>query len=187
VSSLPILETMTDPRSSDARPWLVAAVLGVVAVALGAVILFVIHPQRDDREKHARSSGLTFAQRQAVQTATTEALNLTTYTRKTFDADYARSVALATGGLAKDLADNQKKSALLSQMQAGKFDLQGQVLNAAFEQQSGNTYGVLIVVSGFQVPDGGTKTQNSHNRWEMSVQLVGTKWLVSNVQNVGLI
>jgi hypothetical protein len=178
---------MTEARQSDATPWVVAAVLAAVAIALAGVIVFVIHPQRDHREKLARASGLTAQQQRAMSTATTEALNLTTYARKTFDADYQRSVALATGGLATDLTNNQKKAALLSKMQAGKFDLQGQVLNTAFEQQSGNTFGVLVVVSGFQVPDGGTKTQNSHNRWEMTVQLVGTKYLISNVQNVGLI
>jgi hypothetical protein len=181
---------MTDARQSAPRtatPWIVAAVLGAVAIALAGVIVFVIHPQREHRQKLARQSGLTAAQTQAMATATTEALNLTTYSRKTFNADYQRSIALSTGGLKTDLTNAQKKSALLSEMNAGKFDLQGQVLNTAFEQQSGNTYGVLVVVSGFQVPDGGTKVQNSHNRWELSVQLVGKQWLVSGVQNVGLI
>jgi hypothetical protein len=181
------METMTDARQSNARPWIVAAVLGAVAIALAGVIAFVIHPQRDHRQKLARQSGLSNAQQQAMATATTEALNLTTYSRKTFDADYARSIALATGGLKTDLTDAQKKSALLSEMNAGKFDLQGQVLNTAFEQQSGTSYGVLVVVSGFQVPDSGTKVQNSHNRWELTISHVGTQWLVSNVQNVGLI
>lgn len=174
-------------RSDGALPWLVAAVLAVVAIALGAVVLFVIHPDKQDKQKLAAQAGLTALEQQAIDAASKQAVNLTTYSRKSFDADYARTVAGATGSLAADLNGGTRKATLLKQMQSGKFDLQGTVSSAAFESQAGNAYSVLVLTQSFQVLDNGQKTAATANRFILTMQHVGGKWLASDLLSVGLI
>jgi len=49
---------MTDTRPPVARaPWITAAALGAVAIALAGVVLFVIRPDRHRHEAAARAVG----------------------------------------------------------------------------------------------------------------------------------
>lgn len=178
---------MTDARRADARPWIVAAALGAVAIALGAVVLFVIHPDRSDKQKLGRATGLTALQQQAMDAGRTEALNLTTYSRKAFAADYARALSGATGDLAKDLNSTPKRDQLLANMNSGKFDLSGQVVNTALEAQAGDQFSVLVLTLGYKVPDTGPKVQSSRSRFEMTIVRQGGKWLVSSLKDIGTI
>jgi hypothetical protein len=178
---------MTDERRADARPWIVASALGVIAIALAAVILFVIRPDRHDKQNLADAVGLTATQQQAIDAATKQALNLTTYSRKSFEADYARALAGSAGDLAKDLGDPTKKAALLSNMTKGKVDLQGQVLNTAFEQEADGKFAVLVLVVSYKQPDQGARTVGSRARFEMTLSHGTGKWLVSGLKNVGLV
>ena len=94
----------------------------------------------------------------AVTAASQQVLNMLTYKRTTFDADYSRTVAGATGALKSDLNQSSNKTALLQKMTQGKFDLQGQV--TAFRVRGGQwaNYNVLVSASGYQLPDGGQRT-----------------------------
>jgi Mce-associated membrane protein len=172
---------------ADRLPWVVAAVLAVIAVALGAVILFVIHPDKQDKQKLAAATGLTALQQQAIDAASKQAVNLTTYSRATFDADYARTVAGSTGALKADLSDSTRKSTLLKQMQSGKFDLQGSVSSAAFEAESGGKYSVLVLTQSYQVLSNGQKTAATPNRFQLTMLRIDGKWLASDLLSVGLI
>ena len=176
----------TQPSGSRGR-WIAAAVLGAVAVALVVVIAVPLRDARDHRHHVAGQVGLSGVEQAAVTAATQQVLNMLTYKRSTFDADYARTVAGATGSLKSDLNQSSNKTALLQKMQQGKFDLQGQVSASAFEENSGANYNVLVSASGYQVPDGGQRTLASTARFEITMTLVGTKWLASNLQTVGLI
>ena len=176
----------TQPSASRGR-WITAAVLGAVAVALAVVIAFPLRTARDHRHHQQTQVGLTAVEQGAVTAADQQVLNMLTYKRATFDADYARTVAGATGSLKSDLNQSSNKSALLQKMTQGKFDLQGQVTASAFEESSGTNYNVLVSASGYQVPDGGQRTLTSTARFEVTMTRVGTKWLASNLQSVGLI
>lgn len=167
-------------------PWTVAAVLGVVAIALAAVIVFVIAPERSDRRRTAEAVGLTAMQQQAMDAAAKQVINLTTYSRKTFDADYARTVAGATGALATDLTGD-KKATLLSQMTKGKFDLAGTVTNVAFEEAGAGKWLVLVSSEDYKVPDKGARQLTTRARFEVTMVHTGGKWLASDLQTVGLI
>ena len=57
--------------------------------------------------------------------------HILTYSRKTFDADYARALNGATGALRDDLA--KKKTLTLQALNAGKIDLRGRSNRGAFE------------------------------------------------------
>lgn len=179
---------MTDAaRSNDATPWIVAGALGIVAIVLAAVVLFVIYPDKHDKQKLANARGLTTTEQQAVDAASKQALNLTTYARKTFEADYARALAGATGAFAKDLQDTTKKAALLKQMNDGKFDLQGSVSNAAFETVADGKYSVLVLTQSYQLLADNKKSAPTQNRFLFTMQHTGGKWLASDLQAVGLI
>jgi hypothetical protein len=180
--------TATDSaRSNGSAPWIVAGALGAVAIALAAVVIFVIHPDRSDKHRLSQKTGLTSTQQQAVDAATQQAINLTTYARATFEADYKRTVDGATGNLAKDLNDATKKTKLLEQMNAGKFDLQGTVSKAAYETEADGKYSVLVYVQGFQLLADGKKSAPIANRFLLTMQRVKGKWLASDLLAVNLV
>lgn len=167
-------------------PWVVTAVL--VALALGAVAaaVFVVRPQWNDR-RHPPSLGLSATEQAAVDAASKQVLNLLSYSRKSFEADYARARSGATGALGQDLADPTKKTTLLQQMTSGKFDLQGQITASAFEESSGANYAVLVSAQGYKVPDTGSKTLASTARFEVTMTRIKGRWLAANLSSVGLI
>lgn len=182
----PTKEIMTQTRrSSDRAPWLTAVVLGVIAVALAAVLLFVIGPDRDHHDSATTGVGLTTSEQRALDAAAQQVVNILTYTRKTFDADYTRTLAGATGALLTDL--KKEKSALSDQMSKGKFDLQGTVTNSAFEEVSGKDSLILVSAQGYKLPDGGQRTLASTARFQVTMTSVDGKWLATDLQSVGLI
>jgi hypothetical protein len=179
---------MTESKPPGGRlPWIVAAVMSAVAVALAVVVVTVVLPARHRHQRAAAQVGLTALEHEAVDAASKQAVNLLSYRRADFAADYARTVAGATGALKSDLQNDTKKTTLLNQMVAGKFDLQGQVTASAFEDSNGANYAVLISASGYQVPDGAARTLASSNRFEIIMTKVGNNWLASDLQSVGLI
>ena len=176
--------TQTRP-ASDRTPWLAAAVLGLIAVVLAVVLLVVIRPDRNRHASGKQDLGLSSSEQQAVDAGAKQIVNILSYSRKTFDADYARTLAGTTGALRADLA--KQKATLKSQMVKGKFDLQGTVTSSAFEQVSDNTSLVLVSAQGYKLPTGGQRTLASTARFEVTMKSVGGKWLASDLTSVGLI
>jgi hypothetical protein len=176
---------MTDTRAAGSRaPWISAAVLGVVAVVLAVLLLTWVRPAHNRHADAAKDVGLNSAEQHALDAGAQQVLNLLTYSRKTFDADYARTLAGATGGLASDLS--KQKQTILTEMTKNKIDLQGTVTNSAFEEKAGGKYLVLISADGYVLPDGGQRTLKSTARFELTMAKVGGRWLASNLQSVGI-
>ena len=179
---------MTDTHRPGGRArWIVAAVLAAVAAALAVVTFAVVVPDLHHRQRLAAQVGLSSAEQAAVTAGSQQALNLLTYTRTRFDSDYARAVAGATGALKSDLTNATNKTNLRKQMTTGSFDLQGQVTASAFEEASGANYLVLVSASGYQLPDGKSRTLSSTARFEITMTQVGGKWLAANLTTIGLI
>lgn len=172
-------------RPSGRAPWITAAALGGIAIALAAVLLFVLRPDHNRQASAADSVGLTASEQQAMDAGAKQVVNILTYARTTYDADYARTLAGATGALHSDL--EKQKATLLSQMTKGKFDLQGTVTSTAFEQVSDNSTLVLVSAQGYKLPAGGQRTLASTARFEVTMTRVGGRWLASDLQSVGLI
>ncbi len=176
---------MTGTRPQGVRtPWLTAAVLAVVAVVLAVLLLVVIRPDRRDQSGGAKF-GLTSSEQQALDAGAKQVVNILTYSRKSFDADYARTLAGTTGALRADLG--KQKAALRTQLTKGKFDLQGTVTSSAFEEVSGKNSLVLISAQGYKLPTGGQRTLASTARFEVTMTSVDGKWLASDLTSVGLI
>lgn len=178
--------TRTASPERSRTPAVVTALLVVLALGAAAAALFVVRPQWHDRHR-TTVVGLSSTEQAAVDAASKQVINLLSYSRKNFQADYARAQAGSTGALAKDLTDATKKSTLLQQMTSGKFDLQGDVTSVAFEQSNGTNYLVLVAAQGYKVPDSGSRTLASTARFEVTMTLTKGKWLASNLVSVGLV
>lgn len=168
-------------RSSSRLPWLVAAALGVVAVALAVVLVAVLLPARDEK-----AVGLSSDEQAAMSAASQEVVNLLTYTRKDFDADFQRALSGMTGQL---LSDQQKlKDKTLAAMTKNKIDLKGEVSEVALEgaDDNGNVL-VLVSATGYQVGANGTPVPATYARFELTMTRQGDKWLAGNLVNVGLL
>lgn len=172
---------MTDTRDrSGIAPWLTAGVLGVLAIGLALALVAFIVPNR------GQSPGeLNATEKGAVTAAKQELINVLTYSRKTFDADYTRTLNGATGALREDLA--KKKALTLQTLTAGKIDLKGKVTAAAFEQHVGDTTVVLLSATGYTVGADAVPVPKSIDRFELTMVNVKGKWLMSDFRNVGLV
>ncbi len=166
-------------------PWITAAILGGVALVLAGLFVLVIRPAHHRHASVPKAAGLTASEQQAVDAGAKQIVNILTFARTSFEADYARTLAGATGALRADL--EKQKPTLLAQMSKGKFDLQGTVSNSAFEEINGDNSLVLVTAQGYKLPAGGQRTLASTARFEVTMAKVGGKWLASNLQSVGLI
>src|SRR4051794_12745676 len=99
---------MAEPRRTSLAPWITAAVAGVVLIALLLVFFLWLRPdERDADRDHARalqnSGQLTSVEKAAMTAAGTEMVNLVTFSRAHFEADFQRALNGATGALRSDV------------------------------------------------------------------------------------
>jgi hypothetical protein len=168
------------------RPlWVVSTALAVVAAALGVLVFAVLPGAKQHHRDSVGDSVLTGDERAAMQAARTEAANLLTYARKSFDADWARALAGATGELKSDLRAD--KTTTREQLTKNKFDLTATVSDVAV--QGGNPrsgYQVLVVASGHRIDDDGTAQAAVPSRLALTMKKVGGTWLAADLQGVEL-
>jgi Mce-associated membrane protein len=178
---------MSQPKPVRSRaPWIVAGGLGVL-VALLVLVLVHVHAVSDNHAKDGGSGyGLTADQEQAVTAASTEAVNVVTFSRKTFNADFARALNGATGSLKSDLA--KEKSLTLNTMTSGKYDLKGTVGSSAYAGTTDNGKGllVLVTVNGFKVSDSAGEGSATVQRLELTMVKSGNKWLADDLTATGI-
>ena len=136
------------------------------------------------------TGALTGEEKDAVAAAGTEAANILSYRRASFDGDFQRALDGATGAMKADL--RSQKANTQAAIEKGGFDLSARVVRSALEGRSdksgtgasaGPAYVVLVEVDGFQSTQPGIAIP-SHLK--VTVQKVKDKWLVSNVESVGV-
>jgi hypothetical protein len=170
-----------------AAPWVAAVVLAVVC-ALVAAALPHVHGV-SARARAAQGTGAQVAlpvnYQKAVLAAGTEAVNLLTYSRKNFAADWNRALAGATGGLRSDHA--KQRAQTLSTMTKNKVDWRADLQQKAFESadEKGNVL-VLITINGYLVSDSGQRSSVAPQRLELTMVEQGGKWLASDLSAVGI-
>ena len=177
------MSVQSPPRSNAA--WVVAAVLGVLTAVL-VVLLVHVESVRASDSTTSGSSALspTADQVKAVQSGAIEAANLTTLSRATYDADFSRALAGATGTLRQDLMS--KKANYLSAMKAGKFDLKSSVIESAFESESNGKVLILVTINGSHVVDKVVSPITTPQRLELTMVKSGGKWLAADLLAVGV-
>jgi Mce-associated membrane protein len=170
---------LADARDESRAAWLTAGVLGIFVVLLGALLGFLLVVRN-----HHPNPGLASREQAAVDAASREMVNLTSFRLAQFDTDFARAQDGVTGDLAKTFAG--KKSALKTGLKNSKLDTTASVTQAAFERVQGNTALVLMTMNNYRVDAKGKKTLFSSQRLEVTVSYVGGRWLASNLTSVGL-
>jgi hypothetical protein len=164
---------------------------GAAFVALLLVYLVALRP--DERNANAERAAaqrqlgqLTSTESDAVNAAATEMLNLVTFRRAHFAADFQRALNGATGSLKSDVSKNRAQT--LNAMTKGKFDLTGKITHKALEGPTGagkqHGYVVLVTINGYRssAPD-----QPVQQSLEVTVVPVNGKWLASDVTNIGIV
>ncbi len=168
------------------RPsWLVTGAL-VLALAALAVTAFVLLPSaKQHRDQSVGNTALSSDERAAMGAASAETVNLLTYARKSFDADWARAMAGATGQLKSDLQADKAKT--LQQLTKNHFDVNATVTDVAVSGGDAKQgIQVLVVASGHRVSDNGTPSAAVASRIQLTMKHVGGKWLASDLQGVEL-
>lgn len=178
--------TLTEPRRGNA-PWVTAAALVLVIAALTILLVHIYSVRNDDKRTSRNAFAPTASEQAAVAAAATEAANLTTYARKSFEADFARATRGATGALRQDLA--KQKAQTLAAMTKNKFDLKSKVVESAFESSDGADKVVaLVTLNGqhvFDSPSAGSSLASAQ-RLELTMIRKDGKWLASNLNSVGI-
>jgi hypothetical protein len=103
---------------------------------------------------------------------------LTTYHRRTFNADYAHTLALTTGSLRQDL--ESQKAQTLQTLRDGHFDLHSRVTACAVASADGDHAVVLVALNGYK----STSRTATPQELAVTVDLVGTRWLLSDVREL---
>ena len=171
-----------------ARPWVAAVVLAVVCALIAAVLPHVHGVSARARDAADRSAGqlaLPTNYQKAVIAAGTEAVNLLTYSRKSFAADWNRSLAGTTGALRSDHV--KQRAQILNNMTTNKVDWRADLQQKAFESadEKGNVL-VLITINGYVVNDQGQRSAAAPQRLELTMVQSGGKWLATNLASVGI-
>ena len=179
---------MSSPNSVSSRlPLIVAAVSGLLVAAL--VVAFVhVHSVSTHHSKQSKTGyALASDQAEVVTAAATEAANIITFSRKTFEADFARAINGTTGSLKTDLVG--KKALTLTTMTDGKFDLKATVGAAAYGglTDDGKSTLVLVTLNAFKVADSSTGSSASVQRFQITMVKVGKSWLASDLNSVGIL
>lgn len=181
---------MPDFRRALYAPWITAAIAGAVFIALMFVYLFALRPDEDhaDEQRAAAKNAvgqLTTQEQAAMNAAGTEMINLVSFSRAHFDADFQRAVNGTTGALRSDV--KSKRAATLNAITKGKFDLYGRVTHKALEEKVSakgkHGYVVLVTINGYRSNAPATPTQQN---LEVTVIDVNGKWLASDVTNIGV-
>lgn len=170
---------MPESRRASAAPWITAGVAGLVLIALMMLYFFLLRPDEDEV-----IGDLSATETSAVNAAAGEMVNLLSFRRAHFEADYQRALAGATGSLRGDVQKN--KAITLSTMKQGKFDLIGRVTHKALEGPADagkkTAYVVLVTVNGYRSI---TLDQPVQQNLEVTVVRTKGKWLASDVKNIG--
>jgi hypothetical protein len=177
--------------ANQRAPWITAAVAGLVLIGLlFTYFAFLRGDVRDaDRKRavarHAVLGDLSAEETTAVNAAATEMLNLVSFRRAHFEADFRRALSGVTGSLRTDVQKNKQDT--LDAMTKGKFDLAGKVTHKALEGpvSSGKTsgYTVLVTVEGYRSSSPDVPVQQN---LAVTVIRKAGRWVASDVQNVGI-
>jgi len=172
---------MTHPsRAGLPRAVLPALGVAVTALLVVAVVLGVLRLTR-----HADgAAGLSSAEQAAVSAARQETINLQTYRRASFDADFAAALAGLTPAKATQWQAN--KATLKTKLTQLKQDAGATVSGAGLVSFDGKTAVVVVASDTLRVDAAGKTTTAAQNRSLVSMKRIGGKWLMDDLQSVSV-
>ena len=177
--------SLDKPATAPARPpssgrrtgfvaLFVAAVLLLVATAVLGVLVQSQRSHRDDLDQ-ARQAALASA-RQTI-------INLDALSYSTIDADLTRVLGSATGKFKDQFgkAQGDLKSLVVQQ----KTQSSGSIVSSAIVRSDTDTALVLVAVDRTVKDTTNPNGAVAHDRWAVSLEKHGGRWLVADLQPVG--
>jgi len=158
--------------------WLLAG-LAVLLTATATVLAVVRTSGR-----HAGAAGLSAAQNAAVSAARQEAINIQTYRRKSFDADFQAALDGLTA--VKRTQWEANKATLKAQLNSQQIDAAATVSGAGLVSFAGNTAVVAVASDTQRVDSKGKTTTTARNRFQITMKLVSGKWLMDDLESVSI-
>jgi hypothetical protein len=180
-STLIFGQLQTTDSSTGATPRRTAITLGVTLEQIAGTWLIsaVSDFSTSSGEAQPPGSGALVA---ATLAGAQEVVNLLSFRRAHYDADFARALAGLTGPL---LAEQQgQKRSILVAMSAAKADYAGEVRCIGIESAAGDSVSMLVAASSYQVAADGTRTLQTLPRLVIGVVRVNGHWLVDQFQAV---
>ena len=161
-----------------------AVLLGLgVAVAALLVVAAVLGTLRLTT-RGSGAAGLSSAEQAAVSAARQETINLQTYRRASFDADFAAALAGLTPAKATQWQAN--KATLKAKLTQLKQDAGATVSGAGLVSFDGKSAMVVVASDTLRIDAAGKTTTAAQNRSQVSMRLVGGKWLMDDLQSVSV-
>jgi Mce-associated membrane protein len=130
------------------------------------------------------ASNLSSAEQAAVNAARQETINLQTYRRASFDADFAAALAGLTPAKATQWQAN--KATLKSKLSELKQDAGATVSGAGLVSFDGRSAVVMVASDTLRVDAAGKSSTAAQNRSQVSMKLIDGKWLMDDLQSVSV-
>jgi hypothetical protein len=157
--------------------WLSVAVAALLVVAAVLGVLRLTH--RADG-----AAGLSSAEQAAVNAARQQTINLQTYRRASFDADFAAALAGLTPAKATQWQAN--KATLKTKLTQLKQDAGASVSGAGLVSFDGKSAVVVVASDTLRIDAAGKTSTAAQNRSLVSMKLISGKWLMDDLQSVSL-
>jgi hypothetical protein len=154
--------------------------LAVAALLVAAAVLAGLRLTRSD----SGARGLSSAEQAAVDAAKQQTMNLQTYRRKSFDADFAAALAGLTPAKATQWQAN--KATLKTRLTQLKQDAGATVSGAGLVSFDGKSAVVMVASDTLRIDASGKSTTAAQNRSQVSMKLIGGKWLMDDLQSVSV-
>ena len=134
--------------------------------------------------RHGGAAGLSAAENAAVSAARQEAINIQTYRRKSFDADFQAALDGLT--TAKQTQWEANKATLKSQLTSQQIDSAATVSGAGLVSFDGNTAVVVVASDTQRVDAKGKATTTARNRFQITMKLARGRWLMDDLESVSI-
>jgi hypothetical protein len=158
----------------------------VLLAGLAAILGILAGTQAGFRLAH-RNHGpaqLSKAEQAAVTAAKQETINIQTYRLKSFDTDFAAAVAGLTPTKATQWQAN--RATLKSRLTQLKTDAGATVSAAGVVSFSGQQAVVVVSSDTLKIDSAGKSTTAAQNRFQVTMRLIGGKWLMDELQTVSI-
>lgn len=168
------------PRGAPPRAVLLLLGLAVAGLLVVAVVLAVLRLT----DRNGGAQGLSSAEQAAVNAAKQETINLQTYRRKSFDADFAAALSGLTPAKATQWQAN--KATLKTRLTQLKQDAGATVSGAGLVSFDGRSAVVVVASDTLRIDAAGKSSTAAQNRSQVSMKLVGGRWLMDDLQSVSV-
>lgn len=172
---------MTPPSQAGVRR---AALVGLSVLAAGLLVAAVVLTALRLTQHRNGASNLSSAEQAAVDAARQETINLQTYRRASFDADFAAALAGLTPAKATQWQAN--KATLKSKLTQLKQDAGATVSGAGLASFDGRSAVVMVASDTLRVNAAGKTSTAAQNRSQVTMKLINGKWLMDDLQSVSV-